>query len=256
MKFSVIMTLYNRPQTVLLNTLMKLGANDWTDGEVVIVDDGSRLPYEPVIEAFKNLPVSWHRVDTVRDRPGTYNLDGYNNPAYAANYGLSKARGEYVFWMSSDVMVSPRIIHRAMDLDLRKVVWMPCVTDLDSQMEYLGPSRLAPLGWFYGTHRDNFPGWDEAYLKGIAFEDNDVMCRLALKVGRFVIDRSCRVWHQSHPQTAYSDDLKGWTINQKYTVDKWGGIPWHDMCPLSKKLTEVNHQMVLDMSLSEKRVVV
>ena len=145
-------------------------------------------------------------------------------------------------------MLPPHAIDRAFDLDLTSVAWMPCVIDQDSNTEYLGPNRLVPLGWFYGTHRKNFPGWDEEYLKGIAFEDNDVMARLALKVGRFVIDQSCVAWHQSHPQTAYSDELKGWTINRDYTVKKWGAVPWDKGCQLKKMVTSVNHQIILDVT--------
>jgi len=256
MKFSVVMTLYNRPQVTLINTLMKLGCNDWKDGEIVIVDDGSTLPYEPLMGSFGNLPVRWERVDTLAERPGTYSIEGTNNPAYAANCGVEAAKGDYIFWLSSDVMLPPHIIDKAFDLDLTKVAWMPCVVDLDTNATYLGPDRLAPLGWFYGTHRKHFESvkWDEEYLKGIAFEDNDFMCRLGLEVGRFVIDKSVVAWHQSHAQTAYSDELKGWKINQEYTMKKWGGIPWHDACPMAKSLTEVNHQMILDMKLAEKAV--
>lgn len=246
------MTLYNRPQLMLLNTLTKLGNNDWTDGEIVVVDDGSTAPYEPMFKAFQGLPLRYERVDTLKDRPGTYSLDGYNNPAYASNCALEISRGDFIFWMSSDIMVSPSIIHRAFQLDLERVAWMPCVVNMDDNATYLGPDRIAPFGWFYGVHRSHLEAvkWDEEYLKGIAFEDNDTMARLALRVGRFVIDKSCVVWHQSHEQRAYSDDLVGWKINEKYTKEKWGGsVPWQDNCPLTKKMTSINHQMILDVSM-------
>ncbi|MDH3629321.1 MAG: glycosyltransferase family 2 protein [Acidobacteriota bacterium] len=259
MKFSVVMTVYNRPQLMLMNTLVKLGCNDWTDGEIVIVDDGSNIPYQPIIESFGNLPVRWIQCNTFKDHPHVYQIDdGYNNPAHAANMGLEEAKGEHIFWMSSDVMVPPNIIDRAFDLDLTKVAYMPCVVDLDTNQTYLGPDRLAPLGWFYGVHRSHMDAvkWDLEYLKGIAFEDNDFMCRLGLQVGRFVIDKSQVAWHQSHPQTAYSDDLKGWKTNQEYTMQKHDGVPFHTGCPLKKSLTDVNHQLILDMEYEAKRIIV
>jgi len=103
MKFSVIMTVYNRPQLVLMNTLVKLGANDWEDGEIIVVDDGSRLPYGPMRESFKHLPVRWV------DCPQTecYSLDGTNNPVRAWNLGLKEAKGDFLFPMSSDI-IAPR----------------------------------------------------------------------------------------------------------------------------------------------------
>jgi hypothetical protein len=245
------MTVYNRPQLVLLNTLLKLGPNDWSDGEIVVVNDGSRIPYGPLKESFGDLPVKWVEA---KPFPGCYSLKGYNNPAHAWNVGLAASSGEYVFPMSSDIMVTPGIIHRALNLDLDKVAWMPSVVDMDTAMEYLGPNRLAPLGWFFGVHRKHMEavGWDEEYMNGIAFEDNDMMARLALEVGRFVVDVGCTVWHQSHPQTAYSDNLAGWTVNRGYCKEKWGGfIPWDKGCTLKKMVTEVNNQLVLDVTREE-----
>lgn len=246
MKFSVLMTVYNRPQLTLMNTLVKLGANDFTDGEIVIVNDGSTIPYEPIRDAFKDLPIRW--VDAPGHN-GAYSLDGYNNPSAAWNLALKEARGDVVFPLSSDCIVPPYSIDAAFELDMSNVVWMCCVVDMDTNQTYFGPDAIRPLGWFYGVCREKMRnvGWDENYMKGLAFEDNDVMARLGLEMGRFVLDMRCTAWHQSHPQTAYSDKLKGWNINRGYTIEKWGAIPWGKDCPLKKTATRVNHQVILDI---------
>lgn len=257
-KNTVVMTVYDRPHMTLINTLNALGKTGLQDTEILVVDDGSNASYEPLLSSYQGLPIRLVRCDTVKDRPGTYNIDGSNNPAYANNFALEHVDSENVFWMSSDVMVQPRTIFEAMKLDLSKVVWMPCVTDLDTSDEFLGPTRLAPFGWFFATKTDTLRevGWDEEYLKGIAFEDNDFMARLALHVKRFVVDMNVRAWHQSHPQKAYSDGKVGWDTNKRYTLDKWGGIPWHteEKSPLKIQMTTVNHQVVLDVAMLEKVV--
>ena len=234
MKDSVLMTLYNRPHLVLLNTLTALGKNDLSNTEIVIVDDGSTVDYSAIQEAYAALPLKWVRVDTVKDRPDTYNLDGYNNPSYAWNQALAAAEGENIHILSSDTLLPPHALASARKRMLNKVVYCGMVVDMDTANEYLGQQRVAPLGWFLSTTKTQLKkisdskgnAWDEAYLNGIAFEDNDFTARLALNVGRVIVDLSVCCWHQSHPQTAYSDDMKGWKANEAYTLQKWGGIPW------------------------------
>ena len=254
MKQCVAFTLYNRPPLVLLNTLGAIGkaALSVPDTEVLIVDDGSNLDYSEIVEAMSKLmPMRMIRCDTSKERPGTYSINGLNNPAYASNFALQHVDAETLFWMSSDIMPTPWVMRDALTMDLSKVVYMPCVVDLDSQCPYLSPDRLTPYGWFMASATQNFRdvGWDEEYLKGIAFEDNDFTARLAQKVGRFIIDTRWTVWHQSHPQTAYSDDLVGHNINRDYTIKKWGGIPWDkdNGCPLKLTVGRVNNHVLMDV---------
>lgn len=260
MRNVIAMTVFNRPHLTLINTLVKLGTcgADWTkDSEIVMADDGSVTSYEPLLEQFGNLPIRYLKHDTRQHMPEAYSIDGHNNPAHVSNWLLSQLDCENLFWMSSDIMVRPLIVCEALKLDLQNVVWMPCVVELDTNYGILCPNRIAPFGWFYGTRIEHFRSvqWDESYMRGIAFEDNDFMARLALHVGRFVIDKNVVVWHQSHPQAAYSDKMKGWKTNEAYTREKWGGIPWHSQlkCPLELNLTHVNHQMVLDVRMQKGR---
>lgn len=255
------MTVYNRPHITLVNTLSNIGKNDLRDTEILLIDDGSSAPYEDLLGAYKNSPVRYERVDTLTDRPGTYNIDGFNNPAYAMNCGIELAQGEELFFMSSDVMIPPATMSAAADMNLERVAWMPCVVDMDTNTTYLGPDRVAPLGWFFGTHRKNVEAvkWDENYLKGIACEDNDFMARLALHVGRFVCETALIAWHQSHPPLAYSDGEKGLEINKAYTYEKWGCMPWYPSTGNCMKIehTNVNSQMVLDCTpIEEKKLIV
>ena len=154
-KNTVVMTVYNRPTPTFLNTIMGLAKTGLLEHstEVLVVDDGSTTDYESLVNQFakEGMPIRMIRCNTVGDRPDTYNLDGYNNPAYASNFALEHVTTENVFPMSSDVIAVPDVLAVASRLDLGKVAWMPCVTDMDSGVEYLGPTRIAPYGWFYGV---------------------------------------------------------------------------------------------------------
>lgn len=255
MKNCIAMTLYDRNPLTVANTLASIAkaAAGIPDTEVLIVDDASSVDYSALILDMSTLgtPIRVVRCDTCSERAGTYNLNGYNNPAYASNFALRNVDSEFLFWMSSDVILTPPILREALKLNLNKVVWMPCVVDLDTQGTFLGPDRLAPFGWFMATATEHFraTGWDEEYLKGLAFEDNDFTARLAIEVGRVVVDTNCTVWHQSHRDIAYSDDMRGFQINQAYTKQKWGSIPWETVNgALKVKTAKINHQIILDVS--------
>jgi hypothetical protein len=75
-------------------------------------------------------------------------------------------------------------------------------------------------------------GYDEEYLKGMAFDDDDFGARLYLRVGGFAIDNTVIAWHQMHEDVAYSDDWMGFRVSQEYTRTKWGGLPFREDSPL------------------------
>lgn len=267
MKYSILMTVYNRPHLMLMNTLHALGQNDLSDCEIVVVNDASTAPYGPLVESVDSGPAEfrWIDIDTQKERPGTYSIDGHNNPAYAWNRAVEESRGENIILLSSDCMPQAWALSKIKKLtSLKKIVWHPTVYDLGTSTrsgmagkELCGPSRVLPFGWMLATARENIEaidGWDEEYLKGIACEDNDFAARLCLHTGRVVLDKTVTVWHQSHPDTAYSDNRKGWTANMKYTQEKWGGVPFYPKmgCPLEAKQTEVNQQLVVDIKLRPK----
>ena len=235
---AVVMTVYNRPLIVLLNTFSAL-RRALPAAQVIVVDDASTtLPnLESVCHDFA---FTYTRCDTIAECPGTYNIDGYNNPSHAFNVGIEAAKDchELVI-MSSDIIVQSKVgemlkVYSEEKL-LDKAVWMPTIIDMDSGAPYLSPMCHWPMPWFCMTlkrHVDAIGRYDERYLKGIAFEDNDFSGRLLSHVGGLVIDGNVLAYHQSHPQTAYSDKGRGWTTNENYTREKWGGVPFRpqDQC--------------------------
>ena len=226
---SILMTVFNREPEVLLNTFRWLASCDLTDSEIVVVDDGSTMDYS-WIDAYKGqLNIKWIKLG---DYPA-YRIDGYNNPAKAFNVALANAEGERVCLISSDVIVPERVLAKARQTYSPDSLWCPMVVDLATSAEYCGPHRVFPMPWMLYGSRENMVecgGWDENFLFGCCWEDNDFLGRLALTVDQIVCDWQQVVWHQSHYQPAYENNpevLQANARNRSYITKKWGGgIPF------------------------------
>ena len=240
MKNSVLLTVHDRESAVLMSTLRSLyraGISD--DEEVVIVDDRSTmdLSWAKSIAKMSFLNLLWIRLD---DYDG-YDIEGFRTPSRAFNEALKASTGENVWIMSSDVMVTPGAITRARQIRTEEMIWTPRVIDIESGMEYCGSSRLFPMPWFLVASRKKcveIGGWDETYLNGLCYEDNDFVGRLALATGRFAGEWSKVVYHQSHNQPAYDQGhpevLAANRRNREWTQTKWGGIPFDgELTPFS-----------------------
>lgn len=229
-KTSIIMTVFDREPAVILNTLRWLAMSDLSETEVVVVDDNSTIPtsyLEPLLPDINGR--------LIRLEPyACYEIRGFNNPARAFNVGLEAAQGERLVILSSDVLVPPRVLAKAAKFSSEETVFCPMVIDLSTGHEYCGPNRVFPMPWFLSTSTKqarDCGGWDENYLLGMCYEDNDFVGRLALQVGSITFDWNQIVWHQSHYQPAYSNEPWIQVANQRnkmYTADKWHGIPFDD----------------------------
>ena len=92
MKYSVIIPVYNRPDEAR-ELLESLCAQTCRDFEVVIVEDGSAIPCKKVAEAYAD------RLDI------HYYVKENGGPGRARNYGVERARGEYVLILDSDAVL-------------------------------------------------------------------------------------------------------------------------------------------------------
>lgn len=92
MMFSIVIPLYNRPEEIeeLLSSLTK---QSFSDFEVIVVEDGSSVPAEAIIESFKE------RLDI------HYFFKKNEGQGFARNYGFERARGDYFIVFDSDVLV-------------------------------------------------------------------------------------------------------------------------------------------------------
>lgn len=91
--FSVVIPLYNRAAQVGA-TIRSVLAQDWTDFEIVVIDDGSRDNPRPAIEAIGDPRIRYIRQD---------NAGG----GAARNAGIKAARGRHIAFLDSDDLFLP-----------------------------------------------------------------------------------------------------------------------------------------------------
>ena len=92
MKYSIIVPVFNRPDEVdeLLESLTRQTCRDF---EVVIVEDGSEVRCEDVVQRYANrLPVRYF------EKPNS-------GPGQSRNYGAECSQGEYLIVLDSDVVL-------------------------------------------------------------------------------------------------------------------------------------------------------
>jgi len=93
MYFSIIIPVYNRPDEIdeLLESILKQTYQD--EFEVVIVEDGSELTCEKVIEKYsQGLLISYY-------------FKQNSGPGDSRNYGMKRAKGEYFIILDSDCVL-------------------------------------------------------------------------------------------------------------------------------------------------------
>ena len=223
---AVVMTVFNRPEEMLRRTFKGLKDNGLSETRVIVVDDASTYGYHALKREFPLF--EWHSVDTKAARPETYQVDGWNLEVYAMNYGIEVAfsrKAKNIFIMSSDVVVPPDAIREGLKQIEKGRVFVSSIVDEKTGEEYCGRERIYPMHWFMGIEAGllrHIDGFDEEFLRGNAWADNDFAGRLFLEAGEFFISTKIKSVHQSHPNSGYADDGKGWDRNHKYIRKKWG----------------------------------
>lgn len=231
MTTAVLMTVHDREPEVLLSTFRGLRRSGLWNAQIIVVDDRSTMDYSWVKPYAKAAfpEIRW----VVTGDYGGFRVNGYGNPAKAFNMGLQFVTTDRVVLMSSDVIVTPRVVQKMEQQHNESCIWTPRVVDLDSTNEYCGQSRFFPMPWFLAVPSKaafDVGGWDEKYLDGLCYEDNDFVGRLALKLGVCRCDWTAVAYHQSHEQPAYDrtneDVVAANDRNRQITKAKWQGIPF------------------------------
>ena len=92
MRYSVIIPVYNRPDEVdeLLGSLV---SQTFQDFEVVVVEDGSSIPCQEVVNRYGNsLDVK-------------YFIKPNSGPGQTRNHGAERSQGEYLIFLDSDCVL-------------------------------------------------------------------------------------------------------------------------------------------------------
>ena len=114
MKYSIIVPVFNRPEEVdeLLDSLTQQNENDF---EVIVVEDGSSIPCKDVCEKYKD-KLNIH-----------YFTKENSGPGQSRNYGVERAKGEYIIILDSDVVLPSEYI-RTQEGRLRCIWWTRQIT--------------------------------------------------------------------------------------------------------------------------------
>ncbi len=119
MRYSVIIPVFNRPEEVD-ELLQSLTVQTVTDFEVIVVEDGSKTPCRTVVEKYTG---RLHLIYYYKENSG---------PGDSRNYGVARAKGDYVIILDSDCVLPPHYLEEV-DRQLREC---PCDA-------FGGPDRAA-----------------------------------------------------------------------------------------------------------------
>lgn len=97
MRYSIIVPVYNRPDEVD-ELLQSLTVQSFKDFEVLIVEDGSSVPCQAVVERYAALL-------NIR-----YFFKPNSGPGQTRNYGAERSTGEYLVILDSDVILPERYL--------------------------------------------------------------------------------------------------------------------------------------------------
>lgn len=102
MLFSIVVPVYNRPDEiqVLLECLQK---QTYTNFEVIIVESGSEIKSDQVVESFKS-SLNVH-----------YYLTTNSGQGFSRNHGFARATGDYFVVLDSDILLEPYFLQRVFD---------------------------------------------------------------------------------------------------------------------------------------------
>lgn len=92
MRYSVIVPVFNRPEEAD-ELLASLAGQTFRDFEVLMVEDGSSVPCEAVVEKYRD------RMDV------RYFMKPNSGPGMTRNHGAERARGEWLIILDSDVVL-------------------------------------------------------------------------------------------------------------------------------------------------------
>ena len=125
--YSIIIPVYNRPDEVD-ELLQSLTTQTFKDFEVVIVEDGSDIPCQAVVEKY---------ADRLKLK---YFTKPNSGPGQTRNYGVERSQGEFVIVLDSDVVLPPGYL-QAIEKETRP----PLTPPLGREQESLKNSKVLPI---------------------------------------------------------------------------------------------------------------
>lgn len=132
MKISLIIPVYNTPRFYLENCLLSIHSQDYRDFECIIVCDGSPREVQKICTDYAKT-----------DRRFKILTQKNQGVAVARNFGLSKAKGEYVYFIDSDDVIEPSFVKDIVNLqDSNKNSLIQARTVTVKKVEDLKPKTI------------------------------------------------------------------------------------------------------------------
>lgn len=218
---SVVVPVYNSNE-FLKKCLATLAESEYDDFDVLVVDDGSTEPVEPIVRQYG--------YDYMR-------IDGPGGPARARNRGVARVKGKYLVFIDADVCVHTDTLRRfaevfAADSSIDAVVGcydeMPADPSFFSQYKnlfhhYVHQSNGGVVNTFWsgcGAMRRDlflaFGGFDEQRYRRPAIEDIELGTWVTAAGFQIVLAPQVKAKH-----------LKRWTLWSILKTDIFDrGVPW------------------------------
>lgn len=206
-KFSVIVPVYNVEQ-YLGQCLKSLIAQDYTDFEVICVNDGSTDHSRGILTEWESMMPQMRVID--RENGGL---------SAARNTGLKSATGDYVVFVDSDDWVSPNMLSTlATTIDGEDMICFACRrTDNDatdslpkeqnSGWDYYNrhalEARVVPFVcvWQRCYRREFLIGNNLWFREGILHEDNEFTPRVCLKANKVKVIPDVLYYYRVRPNS-------------------------------------------------------
>lgn len=201
-EISVVIATYNRTESLVrLLKLLALQTIAPDRFEVVVVDDGSRVPAEPVLtELARSLPYHLHPITQANGGPGS-----------ARNTGIQAARGSLVVIVDDDMRVGTTFLEAhlaAHPAGTRRVTLGVLLADPDATLPLFERYQMEMLNRLYTNVRsgtEQMRGWD-LYTGNVSFRRADY-----LAVGGF--DRSLRLSEDAELGMRLEEDGVSFTLS-------------------------------------------
>ena len=220
-RLSVVIPVYNGTED-LQQCLAALAASHYDDFEVLVVDDGSTQPVEPLVTAYGYRYLR---------------LAGPGGPARARNHGAAHVTGQYLVFIDADVCVHQDTLARfaerftadpMLDAVMGSYDDAPAASNFLSQYKNLfhhyvhqtGDGEIRTFWSGCGAIRRDlflaFGGFDAQRYLSPAIEDIELGTWLSAAGHRIILDSQIKAMH-----------LKRWTLWNLLKTDIFArGVPW------------------------------
>jgi len=249
-KISIVTAYYNRKE-LFYNTLLSIARSSIKDLEVIAVDDASDEEHR-----LEDLTTKFPFLKIIRIEPRD---KWYTNPCIPFNQGFNQAEGDIVIIQNPECYHSSDILKYALEnvteqnyitfgcysLDKEKTDLLNTnntpeflesisplnnhVIRVDGELGWYNHPTLRPVGFHFcsaisKTNLNKLNGFDERYASGIAFDDNEFLCRVKRIPLEVIVTENPIVLHQNHYHITGSPytrpDLVAKNKNLYYNVTK------------------------------------